>query len=192
MVCSCCSSCGSSGSSNTLIGDPVYEIIVNNFPSGAAALADSDSPQRAAFDWLNSPFNDNIINDERRVLQRYALASFFYATGGSRWDSTAFWLSGEDECNWFTSSSDPVICDTEGNVITLSLHENGLDGSIPAEISLLSDSLRKSIELSGLVILELVSRDLQSAIWNHRGHLLGGEWTCRFGSFRIWRVNQRG
>ena len=55
------------------------------------------------------------------------------ATDGANWDDNSGWLvTGSDECDWFG-----VTC-TGGIVTELDLHENNLDGTIPTEITDLS------------------------------------------------------
>lgn len=130
-----------------LEGNPMYELIMSRFPGGGDALANTSSPQRAAFRWLQSSANAAISSDEK-LLQRYALASLFYATGGSQWKNTVSWLSGEDECFWYTSSNAGMICDSNGRLSEINLVRNNLQGSLPMEIGLLDGSL-EILDLSG-------------------------------------------
>lgn len=143
--CSCCTDCGSgsnggSEENDDLEGNPMYELIIARFPEGAEALADSTSPQRSAIEWLNSANNDG-ISSEDQLLQRYALATLFYATSGNSWTSSTTWLSQAGECTWYSSSSSGSVCDSNGNIVTLQLEENNLRGTLPKELAILSSSL---------------------------------------------------
>ena len=83
-----------------------------------------NSPQYQAALWLaddDEYVQTNGLNlEDPRLLQRYALASLYYSTGGNNWklcganspscgDTT--WLTDIDECNWFI-----VDCDADGVV----------------------------------------------------------------------------
>jgi len=95
-----------------------------------------------------------------RLLQRYALATLYYATNpSSNWKTTSSWLTDTSECNWYsTSEIAPAVCTTttilnsDGSSVYeivyrhLDLRDNGLKGKIPDEISLLTDL--KTIRLS--------------------------------------------
>lgn len=48
------------------------------------------------------PFDPTIST---RIMQRYALAVFYYSTHGSNWSSRKYWLTGLHECGWMF-----VIC----------------------------------------------------------------------------------
>ncbi|KAL3915551.1 MAG: hypothetical protein SGILL_005597 [Bacillariaceae sp.] len=137
VTCDCCTSCGGDGSD-----DPLLDFIAANSPDKGAALQDPTSPQSAAFQWLSRPINEGFSNS--RMLQRYALATLYYATGGERggWTSSSLWLTGSDECKWFTSSKMDSICINDGaeeeQYLQLDLRQNGLEGSLPPEVSMLS------------------------------------------------------
>jgi len=150
VTCSCCTSCGggssggggSQGGSGSLSGDPVYELIIAQYPGGAPALADASSPQRMAFQWLKSTANDGIPLGQR-LLQRYALATLFYATQGNGWTTSSSWLSQTNECSWYTTANAGSVCDSNGNIIVINLQNNHLQGSIPMELLLLNGTLGK-------------------------------------------------
>jgi hypothetical protein len=104
-----------------------------------AALRDPLSPQFAAMQWIRTPNNQGIYSD-RVFLQRYALATVYYATGGEQWSSSDRWLTNSTECEWYSSSEEP-ICDSEGNLLELNLSDNNLLGIFPPEVTMLSNSL---------------------------------------------------
>jgi hypothetical protein len=99
------------------------------------ALREENSPQTKALQWLQNNSNLESYPLVRR-LQRFALATLFFSTGGDRrWNNNSGWLSDENECNWFSSESLPC---REGNLTLLALRNNALRGTISPEISLLS------------------------------------------------------
>lgn len=77
---------------------------LSNF-SDPDALQNEDSPQYRAARFLadESPVSLTIPaegEDSSRFLQRYALAVFYYATGGDDWENSWNFLSNENECDW--------------------------------------------------------------------------------------------
>jgi Leucine-rich repeat (LRR) protein len=81
---------------------------------------------------------------DMQIVQRFALATLYHATKGIGWKYQRFWLSRVHECQWF-SSEDPnavqslPICNSEGEYTRLVLQENRLIGTLPPEISLLTN-----------------------------------------------------
>ena len=132
------------GDDTIIINDnALFNLIVENSPDGGASLKDPSSPQSAALNWLQNPMNEQY--SDARLLQRYALATLYYATNpnNNSWKSTSSWLSDIDECNWFSTSESPLdVCATTPNgggvYQELDLRNNGLSGTIPEEISLLT------------------------------------------------------
>ena len=62
------------------------------------------TPQRKALNWLAfedgmrlTPDNDHWI---KKIVQRYALATFYFSTNGQTWDNSYHFLTGIDECSW--------------------------------------------------------------------------------------------
>jgi len=97
------------------------------------------------------PIESN-VNDERhdRFVQRYVLAVLYFALGGDQWTDQLGFISEVHECSWFKAevekNGDPltetyahgVKCDSNLRVRNLFLPSNGLIGSIPPEITHLS------------------------------------------------------
>jgi hypothetical protein len=110
------------------------------------------SPQRAALNWL---VDSNVLRgmEPSTILQRFLLSDLYFSTGGfSTWVNRTGWLSTDDECTWFQSSDDYKMdgyseqlqrqletCNSEGKLQTLILSENGLTGTIPPGLILLTD-----------------------------------------------------
>ena len=111
---------------------------------GGASIQEAGSPQNEAFTWLSSSPDLALFSDDRK-LQRYSLATLYYSAGGDNWRNNDGWLSDENECDWFSRSA--AVCDNLGYYTDLSLGFNDLQGTVPAEMALLSQL--KSVSLSG-------------------------------------------
>jgi hypothetical protein len=109
--------------------------VVSVWDSGAA-LQDEKSPQFKAYEWIRKdPFLRSF--ESAQMLQRYALATFYYSTGGEgNWNQVDNWLFyGNDECSW-----EGITC-KNGDVTEMSLSRKNLSGTVPPELILLNDSL---------------------------------------------------
>jgi hypothetical protein len=104
-----------------------------------AMVTNPNSPQAKALAWLQKDphFNDY---EDYRLYQRFALAVLYYSTNGDSWESwyRDQWLSNKNECLWNPNYSDG-ICGRGSRLTNLDLLYNGMDGSVPAELSLLTD-----------------------------------------------------
>jgi len=119
-------------------------------------IQDKSTPQYKAFnDLVVAEGKYPGLIDDRRILQRYALMSLFYSTGGGisvkseAWNSMFGWdeFSKTNECSFFGIKR----CErtTSGlEVSLLNLDGNNLKGTIPSELCLLSESLEE-LTLSG-------------------------------------------
>jgi hypothetical protein len=113
------------------------------------ALELPTSPQSRALHWLTADPSLASYSDAR-ILQRYALATLYFATNGgndelisAQWLAAGGWLSYDlHECSWFStvenSSGNPC---RQGVYTHLSLQRNNLQGTLPAEIALLAPQL---------------------------------------------------
>lgn len=125
------------------------------------AMQVSNSPQSLAYEFI---LNDPSLSTypDWRIKQRFALATFFHATGGHQWIKKDGWLTNQHECSWFARSTFgisygtmnetvyPRPCDDDdprGVYRTMWQWSNGLNGALPPEIYWLT-SLR-SISLYG-------------------------------------------
>ena len=125
-------------------GNLLTLIIANSFDDGTAVVTDG-SPQYRAFEWLLAdPGLPSYPED--RILQRYALATFYFSTSGDTWQENSLWLSNENECNWFSRTASFPVCKSD-QYVTLELDFNNLDGTMPNELALLNKLER--VELSG-------------------------------------------
>jgi hypothetical protein len=104
------------------------------------AVGQDFSPQSLAVGWLASNHDLRAFSNSR-IIQRYALATFYYATEGeTSWMEDEGWLSPEvHECQWYSGlmedGEDPCV---NGNFAYLVLGENGLRGAIAPDVALIS------------------------------------------------------
>jgi Leucine-rich repeat (LRR) protein len=117
------------------------------------SLRNASSPQHRAYEWVTEVDKVSWMdapNDEdlrlKRMKQRFALATLFYATGGDgTWALKDSWLNiTAHECTWYRCCCGPT-CDANdgvGGVNTtltwLDLSSNGLELHLPREVGLLS------------------------------------------------------
>jgi hypothetical protein len=114
--------------------------------SSAFLLQDSSTPQGQAAEWILERDDFGVCPDAPKIIQRWALAVFYYSTNGDDWDSCfeddatcvdAF-LSPFDECEWFgitcVTTDEGLDC-----VERIIFEDNGLSGVIPTELGLLSE-----------------------------------------------------
>lgn len=116
--------------------------IINVDSSG---LADSSTYQGKAFNWLYFE-NPNLNSmDRTQLLQRYALAAFYYSTyqvataytpNPPIWGSNSRWLSTDRACEWAG-----IQCNTRERVNGIVLDSNSLTGKIPPDLALLRENL---------------------------------------------------
>jgi hypothetical protein len=103
------------------------------------AETNSSSPQAKALAWTMNHSQYSLY----RLKQRYALALLYYSTNGQSWHDMYYstngqswhmdgWLSDDNECRW-------NYCRRRFPLSGLSFFENGLDGSLPTELELLTD-----------------------------------------------------
>ena len=124
-------------SSHVVTGDASSELKL--LLSGAssdegAALNDIHSPQFRAYAWLVADESYAQGYETIRLLQRYALATLYFATGGPHWLNSDKWISLLNECDWhgLHGCQDATL---NGNAInSIDLGGNGLKGTIPPEI----------------------------------------------------------
>jgi len=117
-----------------------------------------EAAQRKALVWIKTTETTLSMN---QILQRYALAVFYFSTGGDKWTqcstqsslcrlrdvSSNHFLSDDDECTW-----GGIACDSTGNVIGINIDYNGLSGAIPfRELSTLCSLKHLSIRGNSLI-----------------------------------------
>ncbi|CAB9511129.1 Leucine Rich Repeat [Seminavis robusta] len=128
---------------------------------------DPESPQAQAFQWLwddieQGDYLYDSSEEEGQMIQRFALATLYFATNGDLWTTNSNWLNHSvHECDWFQQSSfslrdkrskfisgyfeefknisgAPSCHNHSGLYQHLWLDQNNLVGSIPEELFLLT------------------------------------------------------
>ena len=152
------------------VGTDLRFVIANFSPTSLIFLEDPNSAQSKALDWMTK--DPNYWNMEiSTIVQRWTLAVLYYSSGGPNWQTEGFpdtyaegkspWLSYSDECLWESTNQGTQgrICDSDNNLFAIHLRGAGLTGTLPAELSLLSDHLRllfvNGNELTGTLPSEL-------------------------------------
>jgi len=117
---------------------------------------DPHSYQSKALQWVEAfseiPRKDNAgLTDEKRTIQRYALACIYFSTNNIAnpctanvgndervrgWDDESGWMVNDDECSWRG-----IACSDDGFVTKINLSNNILSGSFPPEVAHIKDSL---------------------------------------------------
>jgi hypothetical protein len=154
----------------TPIPQDLSELISSASSDGGQALATSSTPQNMALEWLAG--NPNLANyTDQQKVQRYALATIYYSTKGDSWASNDFWISNADACDkWYQFNDTTIDCKSNGSVSYLDLSNNNLQGTIPREIGMLSDSLGKFIvEEIAVQLYGIPSRGKSHAFVFHSG-----------------------
>ena len=117
--------------------------------SDATDLRRTSTPQGKAVDWLVYVDSMYLCPGDSYLIQRYVLAVLYYATNGHQdwltcsrtgdvaandcpWTTQRF-LSNYHECTWAG-----IGCNGSNFVTRIAFEDNGLSGSIPAEIGALS------------------------------------------------------
>lgn len=159
--------------------------------SSKGALEDASSPQHQALSWVSAEADaTGRLEDEegkRELVQRYALATVYFATGGpTSWLSSHDFLSGKHVCDWnqvvpryepHNWTSKGAFCTSEPFVVdVLKLALNNLTGSLPDEIGLLSGLQNVTMYLNKLrgTIPSALGRLQELKYLSFSGNLLTG------------------
>ena len=103
---------------------------------------------------------------------RAVLEAFYDATGGAGWTADTNWKTSVPLGNWYG-----VTTDSSGRVTELELPENGLSGSIPAELGSLANLRRLSLysnDLTGPIPRALGRLENLRALYLSGNELTGG------------------
>ena len=144
--------------------DSLLSRIISFSPSSVTALSNPSSPQRRAMDWLEQDPAYATYGDIQ-VTQRWVLSTLFLGASGTQWDRSSGWQSQMSECSW-----SGIECDEGDRVTNIELYENNIVGSLPMELSLLSNSLSR---------ITMDSNEISSTIPTEYGRLTKlGKFVC--------------
>ncbi len=109
--------------------DGMRSVIVN--VTGEQALANPNSPQSQAFNWIVYEDPSALAVDDPTLIQRYTLMTMYYANDGKEWNYSdgIHWGSGVSECSWYS-----VTCSVVNNVTDLNLAGVGMTGTLVSEM----------------------------------------------------------
>merc|ERR1711935_408172 len=106
-------------------------------PPGTAELFDIPGTcQTKARDWLRTG-EDVLEFTGERLRQRYAMTVFFCEQDGGEWLENDMWLSDLHECDWYNMIG-LAPCNRVEQMEMIRIHGNGLQGTLPSELSILS------------------------------------------------------
>jgi Leucine rich repeat len=141
--------------------------------STVEAIGQDTSPQAKAYLWLFEAGDAlKLPRDEamKRMAHRFALATLYYSTGGDSWRTRSGWLEKDvHECLWqgvtcanvtfnavsYCKDQQGVLREVSDNILNVTeveridLSGNGLNGSLPDELSLLVTANVRDIALDG-------------------------------------------
>ncbi len=148
--------------------------------TGEKTLIESGTPQNHARNWLltqdKQTLNSDVGTSQAAIIQRYALASFYFATNGdgaqNTWEKNT-WLKGPECGDEKNEAWAGIACNSDGEVRAIALDGFGLSGTIPAEVGHLykleSLILKNNPELTGWVPVSLshLANLRQLALYNN-------------------------
>ena len=128
--------------------DSVISLIQSRIAS--TSFSNASSPQNQALDWiLTDPYSSYELSDDR-LVQRFALATFYYSTDGDEWTNHDVdqWLNSTNECLWDANN---IFCSPASAVQGLDLDLSyGLLGRIPIELGPLTQISRLDLSTNQL------------------------------------------
>jgi len=163
------------------------QLLISGWPLLEESLNELFSPQREAFDWLIESHRDLDSYSREQLIQRFAMATFFISTNGYDWSNNEGWLSEKNECLWYQTKNYRNPCDASGRLVNLELDGNGISGSLPPELALLSNSLTRLDLAKGMRNDASINVFLQGALPSEIGLLTG----LQFMSLREQRMTGR-
>jgi Leucine-rich repeat (LRR) protein len=126
----------------------IATLISNMGWASASILRQPGSPQMQAVDWLanDDPMQLDVDATEE-FMNRYLLATIYYALGGWNWSYDLHWLSANKVCDWKTSFETEegipieigVSCHDGSSVKEIFLPNMNMEGTLPDEIGLFFD-----------------------------------------------------
>jgi len=105
-------------------------------------LREEKYPQGRAFRWLLEDKNSKAMSDDDEAIrERYISALLYFSTGGGRyWTNEYGFLDGEESvCQWNHENRTGITCTEEQRIFSISMVKNNLTGTLPSELSALSN-----------------------------------------------------
>lgn len=89
-----------------------------------------------AMSWVLNEDPRDTPPDNPMLVFRFALAAIYFAFDGENWIESENWLTGEHACKWHGIECEPA---QENFIYEIDLSQNNAKGTIPIQLSLLSD-----------------------------------------------------
>lgn len=116
----------------------------------------SCNPTNIALVWIAIDISSGtVFSSGRKAVERFVLVLVYAATEGEGWKNQTRWLGRMTVCAWYG-----VECDAEGNVRSLFLPSNNIQGSIESRFGLLTALEKLDLSdnaLTGSIPIELWS-----------------------------------
>jgi hypothetical protein len=153
---------------------------------GGDSLFEEGTSENQALRWLadEDPLQFPVTVVLEELLERFLLANLYFATNGAQWKNQYNFLSASDVCDWNEGSDAAgdfhgVFCKDQGKVYLLDFSDNGLSGSIPDDIGLLTHAeqmILKGNDIGGTIPASFgIMRDMEVIdLSNNKIH--GGKW----------------
>uniref|UniRef100_A0A7S1UXP7 L domain-like protein n=1 Tax=Grammatophora oceanica TaxID=210454 RepID=A0A7S1UXP7_9STRA len=170
---------GASASSGSIINEQRYQDIRQNvLDSSFTAVGHLDTQgtaQNLALRWLTDYDGAHLETDDDAILQRYALAVFYFSTylnaelrdqddagdrGGASdgWKDMTYWMTEKGICLWNGVSCPPHLHEGQeemhynenSNVVRLNLTANNVQGTLPSELVALENLESLDLSKNGL------------------------------------------
>jgi hypothetical protein len=140
--------------------DAIYAAVQESGVTSNNDLDALDTPQHLALVWLTDYDQAKMKPSDDALLQRYALAVFYFSTfpnvdinnvaaqeQAGRWNSNDLWLSDKGFCAWHGVSCGAHLHEgvevthynANGVVLSLNLTSNNVRGTIPSELAALEN-----------------------------------------------------
>lgn len=146
---------------NTAMKSYIQRLITSALPSSNLTLLDPLSHASRALEWIVSDqLLTNPVLPDSRIIQRFALGTLFFSTLGANWTNSTRWLTSSHECDWYQPRTNNV-CDERGIMHTLEMDGNGLSGTLPPELAILSlrGIFLRDNNISGTIPTELATME---------------------------------
>lgn len=148
----------------------LHKMILTHKLTSKDDLLNKDTPQYKASHWLanHDPANLTLLLNDgdgwgiiepHKVLNRYAMATFYLAMDGPRrdedtnkllwnetnWHTNEGWMSEKHICDWYG-----IECEGQIHIEHFNLTNNRLKGTIPSELSVLTDLILVDWSVNGV------------------------------------------
>lgn len=127
---------------------------LRNDVSTNVALNTAGTPQKLAVDWLLDEDTMQVCPGDKKIVQRYVMALFYFSTAGSSWlecsknglcSEGKNFLDGASECEW-----GGLACNNDNCITQIVFESNNVGGTVPYELEQLNDLEILSLEQGGV------------------------------------------